>query len=113
MALETLKTVSAINGVTVHRNNWKSGGDRFIEINESDNAITFKIQNGPINENGINGCQVTDIIATARIIIDELNKRFSCRENSITITKLDEALMWQTAKTLNREKREVEGYNIK
>ena len=30
-------------------------------------------------------------------------------ENAITITKLEEALMWQNKRTLDREKRGVEG----
>ena len=113
MALETLKEVTEINGVTVYTNNWTSGGDRHIEINHEDNAITFKIQNGPIKENGINGCQVDEIIRTAKTIIEGLNYKFPCRENSVAITKLDEALMWLEERKKDRIKRGVEGFNKK
>ena len=42
-------------------------------------------------------------------MIEELNKKFPCRENAVTITKLDEALMWQEKRTKDREARKVEG----
>jgi hypothetical protein len=82
---------------------------KHIYIRHDVGSISFTIQNGPIKEVGKNGCQVTDMIAVAKHIIEELNKKFPCRENAMTITKLDEALMWQVRRTLDREAREVEG----
>lgn len=38
--------------------------------------------------------------------------RFRCRENSIAITKLEEALMWLERRTTNRVERGVEGEQI-
>jgi hypothetical protein len=35
--------------------------------------------------------------------------KFSCRENAIALTKLEEALMWLEKRTADREAREVEG----
>lgn len=35
--------------------------------------------------------------------------KFRCRENSVAITKLQEALMWLEERTKDRVKREVEG----
>ena len=78
-------------------------------IDYSKNMISFKVQDGSIKENGKNGCQVEDIIATAKKIIDELNKKFPCRENAMMITKLDEALMWSKKRTEDRINRNVEG----
>lgn len=109
MALETLKGVTEINGVEIKRVTWKQPSENFIEVNDEHNAITFKIQNGPIKEMGKNGCQVTDVIAVAKHILEQLNAKFPCRENAVTITKLDEALMWQAKRTSDREKRGVEG----
>jgi hypothetical protein len=42
-----------------------------------------------------------------------LNGKFPCRENSIAITKLEEALMWLNKRTADRVKRGVEGKNLK
>ena len=81
----------------------------FITVNHEENTIQFKIQKDPIGEVGINGCQVDDMIATAKTIIEGLNKKFPCRENSVAITKLDESLMWLEKRKKDREDRGVEG----
>lgn len=50
------------------------------------------------------------------ILIDRmqfLNAAFPCRENSIAITKLDEALLWLNKRTADRKARGVEGKQIK
>jgi hypothetical protein len=41
--------------------------------------------------------------------IQTLNFKFPCRENSIVVTKLQEALMWLNFRTQNRISRGVEG----
>ncbi|MBP9693186.1 MAG: hypothetical protein KBE16_00550 [Alphaproteobacteria bacterium] len=71
--------------------------------------MSFNIQNGPVKENGVNGCQVDTIIEAAKVILEGLNKEFPCRENATAITKLDEALLWLLKRKLDREKRNVEG----
>lgn len=73
--------------------------------------ITF--QEGAIKEKGINGVQFTALIQIALEVLKKLNDTFSCRENAITITKLEEALMWQESRTKDRELRKVEGYSKK
>jgi hypothetical protein len=45
----------------------------------------------------------------AKHIIEELNKKFPCRENSMVITKLEEAILWSKQRTFNRMMRDVEG----
>jgi hypothetical protein len=44
-------------------------------------------------------------------MFEGLNKNFPCRENSIAITRLEEALMWLDKRTANRDARGVEGFN--
>lgn len=73
--------------------------------------ITVKWQDGPIKEVGENGAQVVDVIKEAKERLEGLNKDFPCRENAMTITKLDEAIMWQDKRTADREARGVEGLN--
>jgi hypothetical protein len=110
MALETLQGLKEINGVNVDdESSAHVGTNCYIGINHDNNTIAFQIQNGPIKEAGKNGCQITELIAVAHRMISELNKKFPCRENAMTITKLDEALMWQEKRTKDREKRNVEG----
>lgn len=73
---------------------------------------SIRFQNGPIKESGINGCHNEDLIA---IVIDRLRSfqtgQFSCRENALAITKLEEALMWLNKRTADRVARGVEGTN--
>lgn len=122
MALETMKGVKQVNGEKILQER-ALNPDGSIDWNKTDelrkecpifvdhdvNMISFRIQNGPIKEVGKNGCQVEDVIAVAKKIIEELNGKYPCRENSMMITKLDEALMWSRERTRNREQRGVEG----
>lgn len=72
--------------------------------------ITFQIQDGPIGEVGVNGCQIDKLGEVWLTILQKFNtKFFPCRENSIAITKIEEALMWQQKRTENRTARKVEG----
>lgn len=81
----------------------------FIYVRNDKNSISFTIQNGPVKEVGVNGCQVDEIIHTAKLILEGLNKNHPCRENASAITKLDEALMWLNKRTEDRNARGVEG----
>ena len=92
MALETLKDLEEIGGFAVKRIVWKQPEGNYIEINDDANALTFKIQNGPIKEVGVNGCQVDTLIETAKLIIKGLNEKFPCDENEVAISCLNLAL---------------------
>lgn len=133
MALETLKGVLKIGDFDVvdmnelqkkHPDMYRPDGsmkyhlfeknirpNNFIYIRHDVNSISFTLQNGPVRENGVNGCQVDTMIEAAKMIIEKLNKNYPCRENALAITKLDEALMWLRERTRNRTKRGVEGTN--
>lgn len=75
--------------------------------------VTFVGQRGPIKEAGVNGCQVDDVIKFARLTVEAFNKKYPCRENSLAITKLQEAELWLMQRRLDREARGVEGKNEK
>jgi hypothetical protein len=118
MALRTLEGIEEIGGYKVvrdkptdmSRDDFDKMRDELpININEKMNCISFKLQNGPIKEVGINGCQVDTLIETAKIIIEKFNAEFPSRENAVVITKLDEALLWLMKRKIDREKRGVEG----
>ncbi len=73
-------------------------------------ATDIKFQNGPINEAGVNGLTHEALIA---IVVDRMRDfqrgPYSCRENSIALTKLEEAQHWLLARTKGRMVRGVEG----
>jgi hypothetical protein len=133
MALETLSGVESIGGFglvvmdelrTKHPDKFNESGamdykwfeaeirpKNWIYVRNDVNSISFTLQKGPIKEHGVNGCQVDTVIEAAKLIIEGLNKNFPCRENSLAITKLEEALHWLAARRTNRENRGVEGLN--
>ena len=85
------------------------GQKAFIEVNTADHSVKFTIQDGPIKETGLNGCQATDMLIFAKSLIESLNDAFPTKYNANSITKIDEAIHWQFARTMDREKRNVEG----
>lgn len=67
-------------------------------------------QEGPIKECGINGVMNEDLIAMVICRLEHFqDSAFTCYENDIAITKLEEALLWLRKRTMGREKRSVEG----
>jgi hypothetical protein len=73
-------------------------------------SVTLQFQNGSLSEVGGNG--ITDQALLA-IILDRKRSfndgPFRCRENSMVITKLEEALMWEEKRGNDRARRGVEG----
>lgn len=71
---------------------------------------TVQFQDGPIKQVGVNGVMNEDLLA---MVIHRLQafqeSPYKCRENAMAITKLEEALLWLNKRTLDRERRGVEG----
>ena len=81
-------------------------------------GLEIKWQNGPLGRGADriepNGAFVETVIAAVKQRIEYYNaSEFKCRENSMAITKLDEALMWLNKRTADRETRDVEGTHQK
>ena len=78
-------------------------------------GLSIRWQNGPIPRNTRsiptpNGAFVETVIRAALDRLQYYQKsKFNCRENSLAITKLEEALLWLGHRTANREARGVEG----
>jgi hypothetical protein len=73
-------------------------------------SISFNMLTKPASEGGdLNRCQWSDLVTTGLEMLKYLNGKFPCRENALTITKLEEALMWNDKRTADRIKRNVEG----
>lgn len=65
-----------------------------------------------MGENGECTQQGTTLEEMLRVSIERLsylNAKFPCRENSLAITKMEEALMWLNRRTADRVARGVEG----
>lgn len=82
-------------------------------VENGEELCRIHLQEGPIKECGVNGVANEDLIA---MVIERLkcfqNSEYSCRENEMAITKLEESLLWLRKRTMDREARGVEGTNI-
>jgi hypothetical protein len=77
-------------------------------------GLDIRWQEGPLGRGTYrkepNGAFVETVLRAALQRIEFYNEgQFRCRENSLAITKIEEALMWLNARTNRREKSGVEG----
>jgi hypothetical protein len=112
MCLETLEGVESIGGFEVEF--WPEGRNPCspsppIIVNKNTNSIGFTLQNGPIKEVGVNGCQVDTMIEAAKLIIEKFDEKSPCEENTTVLMHLRSALIWLDTRKKNREVRGVEG----
>ena len=101
----------------LHEENYQFNAPHKFTIEKPDTAEILneiKFQEGPIKEQGVNGIHNEDLIAIVICRLEHFQRsEFSCRENAIAITKLEEALLWLRKRTMGRERRHVEGTSLK
>lgn len=72
-------------------------------------GVAIDWQNGPVGEAG---AFVETVVQAAINRLQQFQStRFKCREYSIAITKMEEAIHWLQARTSDREKRGISGTN--
>lgn len=108
MALKTLQDIKSIDGFDIST---CAEDQKYIHVDLAKNQITFTLQNGPIKEQGVNGCQVDTMIQSVMFIIEKLDSQFPCRENGLALAGLWDAVYWLKARKKDREERGVEGTN--
>lgn len=125
----SLKDVTVINGKKVMTNEERpllAGGsvdwDKFDQMREEfpicidheKDMISFKMMTQPRSKGGNpSNAQLTELIATAKVMLEYLDKKFPCDENYHTLFHLEQALERQKERTENRIARGVEGKNEK
>ena len=93
-----------------HKN--KEGNINLMDFLSIDsNKLSINIQDGTINNAGINGMQVTDLLEYLKYLYISLNHAHPCVENINTIRHIEHALKEQHLRTVDREARGVEGEN--
>ena len=117
MAINSIKDLGRTSRVKLMSNderplkeNGEIDWDKFDEVREEypicvdheKDMISFKMLTKPASEGGdLRNAQLTDLIEVALHMLKYFNEKFPCRENSLSITKLEEALMWQEMRTKN------------
>jgi len=74
-----------------------------------DEVLSIKFQTGGTATNDKNGIFIEDLLVVAYAKLNEFNKALPCRENSLALTKIEEAILWLTARKAEREYRNVYG----
>jgi len=101
----------------VHEKDFNFNAPHLFQVQSSvDSAILAEVhfQEGPIKEAGVNGVCNEDLIAMVICRLEHFQRsEFSCRDNAMAITKLEEALLWLRKRTIGRENRGVEGTHVK
>jgi hypothetical protein len=81
--------------------------------NERGYKATIHFQNGPILEYGVNGVTNESLLA---VVADRLrgfqSGQFACRENDKALAHIEEAIHWLQQRTIQRQRRGVEGLNL-
>lgn len=78
-----------------------------LHAGKNEQTVAFQLDTVP--RVGHNGTTNEALIAVLVHRLKFLNGKFPCRENSLAITKLEEAKMWLEERTRNRVERGVEG----
>lgn len=83
------------------------------ETDQTVHEVVLQFQNGGLKEVGANGITDQALIA---VVLDRMRSfnegQFRCRENSMIITKLEEAMLWMEKRSNDRARRNVEGERI-
>ncbi|WP_079709775.1 hypothetical protein [Paraliobacillus ryukyuensis] len=117
--MEELKHDLLINKYTkvYHEENFQFNAPHYFEVVQPANdeiLQTIHFQEGAIKEYGVNGVMNEDLIVMVISRLEHFNQSdFKCKENSMAITKLEEALLWLRKRTMSREQRGVEGTHTK
>ena len=100
MVFEPLEDMKTLDGFKIIRHKPESMSwddfdklrDEFpINITERMNTISFKLQNGLIEENGVNGCRISTLVEAARIMALELYEKAPSFERANAIEHLKRA----------------------
>jgi len=81
---------------------------------EDDTQRFQKITFYEMHEDGSyeNGTTIEEMLRVARERLSQLNNKFPSRQNSLAITKIEEAEMWLENRTKDRIARGVEGMHL-
>lgn len=72
-------------------------------------VIDIKWQSGGTANNERNGAFLEDVLAIVYARLSAFNKEFPSRENSLALTKIEEAVLWLAQRKAEREHRGVYG----
>ena len=101
MTLEAFKKSKKLGVYDIVRNRPLEDGE-YIGFDEADSVVTLKVQSGPVEECGENGCTPDVLVELASWLLAEANRKDPKRERrhrrTCAETRLAEAVQWLRAK---------------
>lgn len=80
---------------------------------EGNTVIDIIWQHGGTATTERNGAFIEDVLAMVYARLKGFNEEFPCRENSLALTKIEEAVLWLAQRKAERENRNVYGKDEK
>ena len=81
-----------------------------VSLNIADKEVLkIKFQTGGTATTERNGVFIEDLLIVAYSKLADYNRGLPCRENSLALTKIEEAIMWLANRKVERESRGVYG----
>jgi len=113
MTLKTVRGLVELNGMAVVNIEDELSRQEYLDIikdnyifaNHKTGTLCFRLQDGPIKEVGVNGCQIDHVVAMVRHIISAMNENYPCEENRNVLLSLDSAQYWLEERRRDRSKR--------
>jgi len=79
------------------------------EAKSFDGYIKIQLQDGPIGEAGVNGCQIDDVLHWCKLRLKEFHKILPDMATELAIHRLEDVLEILVERTRDRVARGVEG----
>ena len=74
-----------------------------VKVSNNTAMVSIKFQNGATQETEINGILMEDLLHIVKDRLEGFNQGdWRCKENSMAITKIEEALLWLNKRTNDR-----------
>jgi len=83
--------------------------DEFTKSINDKEVLKVKFQTGGTATTERNGVFIEDLLVLAYAKLNQFNQHMPSRENSLALTKIEEAILWLTARKVEREHRGVYG----
>jgi hypothetical protein len=109
---KTEYTIVTADDLPTHGNANHVYGVSAFNGDQSIRLATINFQNGPIQEHGVNGIQMEDLLAICAHRLRGFQAGpFACNSNEQALQHIVSALHWLDARTQDRKQRGVEGTN--
>ena len=75
-----------------------------VKVSNNTALASIRFQNGATQETEINGIFMEDLLHIVKDRLEGFNQgKWRCKENSMAITKIEEALLWLNKRTADRK----------